>query len=297
MKIEVKCDNCGVNFLKEKSTISNNVFCCVKCKNIYFTGKPNEKISKALKGKFLGEKNPNFGNKWTDEKKKHFSDKIKSKVDDIFRENCSKGMRGKKVSDETKEKSKKTKLERYGTLRSMTGHTEETKLLIGKKSKEKFTLEYKKKQYNIMVERGVWIPKEEKKPYIYYRELSNWNYNVLNYPIDGIDKFKILGYYNRNNKNGVVRDHMFSRRSGFEQQVFPEILRHPSNCKLITHKENISKQQNKKIKSDSITLDELFNRIENFNFDYDEQIICIEKIKKYKNGERYEKYDYIEKFA
>ena len=90
---------------------------------------------------------------------------------------------------------------------------------------------------------------------------------------------------------------MFSRRSGFNLLIFPEILRHPSNCKLIKHGANISKQQNKKIKSDSINIDELFNRIINYSIEYPEQSICLEKIKKYINGERYERNEYIQRYT
>nr|DAJ27916.1 MAG TPA: GIY-YIG nuclease superfamily protein [Caudoviricetes sp.] len=38
-----------------------------------------DRISKTLKGRYLGEKNPNFGNKWTEDQKKLQSDKMKGR--------------------------------------------------------------------------------------------------------------------------------------------------------------------------------------------------------------------------
>lgn len=47
-----------------------------------------------------------------------------------------------------------------------------------------------------------------------------------------------IWHYNKN-KNGLVRDHKYSRGSGYKNSVFPEILRHPSNCHLISHSRNV----------------------------------------------------------
>ena len=38
-----------------------------------------------------------------------------------------------------------------------------------------------------------------------------------------------------------VRDHIFGRKNGFVLGVFPEIIRHPANCQIITHSDNIKK--------------------------------------------------------
>ena len=86
---------------------------------------------------------------------------------------------------------------------------------------------------------------------------------------------------------------MFGRKSGFDKKVFPEILRHPGNCQLITHSNNI-----KKSKSNNdcvITLENLFERILLWG-DYEEQELCLSLIEKYKNGERYKKENYIETY-
>jgi len=91
-----------------------------------------------------------------------------------------------------------------------------------------------------------------------------FKFNVYQYP----DQFNIqlieqYGWYsasNRgNNLNGVSRDHMFSVKEGFRKGIPSEIISHPANCRLLLHTEN----NTKKTKC-SITINDLYNRIENF---------------------------------
>jgi hypothetical protein len=203
-------------------------------------------------------------------------------------------MKGRSVSEETKKKRKETLLERYGSSGNNFSHSEESKKIIGEKSREKFTEEFKGKFYQTMVERGIWTAKEDLDPYKFYREISNWNCNVLNFGIVGVEKIKEFGFYNgKTNKNGLVRDHRFSRKSGFDLGVFPEILRHPVNCELISHGDNIRKRQSKSINADSISVEDLFGLIKNFEGEYQEHDLCLERIKDYDDGKRYKRSSYI----
>lgn len=59
-----------------------------------------------------------------------------------------------------------------------------------------------------------------------------------------------------NNLIGVSRDHMYSISKGFEDNIDPEIISHPANCKLLKHTDN-----NLKNGSCSITLEKLFEKI------------------------------------
>jgi hypothetical protein len=282
--MKVNCSNCGKEIEKSPCFVkrSKNLYCNHECRISH--------MGEILKG----ENNPNFGKKWNPERKRKQSEIIKSKVDDEYRSNASKGMRGKKVSEEVKEKRKKTRLEKYGKYNPGFKMSEDTKKIIGEKSKEKFTTEFKKKQYDKMVEMGYWFKKEDLDPYYFYRELSNWKCNVLDYNMQDIEKVNKIGFYNgKTNKKGLVRDHKFSRKSGFEMLVFPEIIRHPINCEFISHGENIRKKQSKEINDDSIDLDQLFNMIELFDSAYPEQIICLDKIKEYRSGKRYDPNSYI----
>jgi hypothetical protein len=287
MAILVNCSNCGAEIYKSACFIkrSKNLFCGNECRVKY------------MKGKGTGEDNPNFGKKWDDERKKTQSEIIKSKVDDEYRLNCAKGMKGKEVKAETKEQRKKTMMEKYGKISSIkgVGHSIESKEKIGQKSRDKFTPEFKKKHYQTMVERGIWIEKLSKNPYHFYRDLSNWKCNVISFHVIGFEKAIELGFYNhKTNKEGLVRDHRYSRMSGFSELVFPEILRHPFNCEFVTLGDNTSKHYSKSINSNSITLNELFEGIKKYTQEYDEQQLCLEKIKQYEEGLRYEPNNYIE---
>lgn len=286
MGILVNCSNPSCKKEIEKSPChlkrSKNLFCGSPCR-IEF-----------MKGRGTGKDNPNYGKKWGEERRERQSEIIKSKVDEKYREDCAKGMKGRSVEEETKTKRKKTLLERYGRDYNIPNHSEESKKRIGEKSSQKFTPEFQKKFYLTMVERGYWIAKENLDPYKFYREISNWDYNVLNYNVKGQELVKDLGFYNgKTNKNGLVRDHRFSRGSGFDLGVFPEILKHPVNCEFIKHGDNIRKRQSKSINSDSLSLEDLFQLIQNYEKDYPDQDICISKINSYISGERYEAGSYI----
>ena len=281
----LNCDFCKQDYLKytpPSFKIKKNNFCSIKCKSL------------GMKGKFTGIDNPNFGNYWTEEQRNNQSDKIKSLVDDQYRLNSAKAMKGKTIDDDTKNKRKSTILERYGNFLSIH-HTDETKKLIGEKSKLKFTEEYKANHYEVMVNLGNWISREDKEPYHFYKMISNWNYNVFEYNVLGQDLYETFGYFNRKNKDGVVRDHRFSRYSGFKLNVFPEILQHPFNCEMLKHSENIKKHHSKTINSDSITLNELFDGILNYDKLYKNQDICVALIQSYKDGERYNIINYLNK--
>ena len=150
-------------------------------------------------------------------------------------------------------------------------HTEETKIRISKSLKErnkkiKVIKNFYCKSCNINVI-------ESKKKicdrcridyYKYYRPNSEFDFNIYDYE----DKFDFslvekYGWYSPSNKgnnlNGVSRDHMFSVKDGFDNNVDVNIIKHPANCKLMMHKEN-----NKKNCNSTITLEELLCRIKNW---------------------------------
>lgn len=98
-----------------------------------------------------------------------------------------------------------------------------------------------------------------------YKAETNFKFSLSDYP-DEFD-FTLIekyGWYSpsnkKNNLGGVSRDHMLSVKEGFELGIDPKLLSHPANCKLMIHNDNVSKN-----KKSSITLEELLERIENFN--------------------------------
>jgi hypothetical protein len=101
-----------------------------------------------------------------------------------------------------------------------------------------------------------------------YRRLARFDFNMSDYPEEfNFDLIRKYGWYSsskRNkNLNGVSRDHMFSVKQGFEQGVDPNIISHPANCKLLRHNDNLRKSV-----SCSISLNELYSRIEDWDSKY-----------------------------
>lgn len=165
-------------------------------------------------------------------------------------------------------------------------HSEKSKKEIGKKSKTKFTEEYLIRIRKTYEERGLWIPKDKIKPYLLYCREANWKERMIDYmPKSEIELLKKVGIFSAKNSKGIVRDHKYSRYSGFNNAISPLILRHPANCQLITHSDNLKKANSKHRyrDGDSITLKQLFNKIKVYSKQWSEQEKCLEYIKKYEN--------------
>jgi predicted nucleic acid-binding Zn ribbon protein len=101
----------------------------------------------------------------------------------------------------------------------------------------------------------------------YHRECQ-FNFSLNDYPNEfDFELISKYGWYqakNRgNNLNGISRDHMISVKYGYENNINPNIIKHPANCKIMRHNENSSK-----CKKCSITLDDLLNRINIWNEKY-----------------------------
>lgn len=274
-----KCSQCGKLFFRFPSTVRNEnaVFCCKKCHNEY------------MKTSMLGENNPNYKHNWDDDLRKKVSYIVKQRYlkNPELKKLCAfnKGKKLLKTSEKLKEYYKTHSSHNKGRTLSL-----ESRIKIGEKSKQKFTDDYKEKMRKRYEELGYWIPLKNKKDIeIYYKE-SNWKQNMFNL-IDDEKQLKLLKEYRvfnaTKNPNGVVRDHMYSRRSGFENGVFPEILRHPCNCQILTSRDNLMKKRQRYIDGDHLTLDELFARIINYKKKWYEQDLVIKLIEDYKNGKRW----------
>jgi hypothetical protein len=155
---------------------------------------------------------------------------------------------------------------------------------IGIASKNKFTKDYLNKVRKTYEKLGLWIPLDQIKPYELYCRKSNWIERMIDYVSEQeLVLLKNYGMFSSKNSKGVVRDHRYSRYSGFKNNVDPIILRHPANCEIILHKDNLSKAKkgHRYEDSDSITLKELFNKIINYQKQWKEQEKCIQLIKEY----------------
>lgn len=98
-----------------------------------------------------------------------------------------------------------------------------------------------------------------------YRQLCEFKFSLNDYP----DKFdfeliKKYGWYSASNRggniNGVSRDHIYSIKDGFINNVDHKIMSHPANCKLVLHRDNQKKKNNS-----NITLNELNEKIKHWD--------------------------------
>lgn len=232
-----------------------------------------------------GSNNPNYGKIWTEEQKNKQSKIIKSKVDDVYRKKAGSANKGVKFS---KERIESMHSHREASSYSRP-HSVEAKKLIGEKSKEKFTEEYKQKHRQKCIELGYWVSDEDKDDYEIYVEHSEWVKPMW----DLADKtlLETVGIFNsKTNRNGLVRDHMLSRKYGFDNGIFPEIIRHPANCQIITHSENSSKRE-----KSCLTFVELCDIIEKYEDMWEEQELVLSLINKWRLGERFSANDYRRK--
>lgn len=271
MKQEFVCKNCNKAFKRYISAIRNleRVFCSRSCAS-------------------SGSHNPSFGSTWSLEKRERQSKIIKSKVDEAYRWKTGSANRGKKFSPERIQK-----MHGHRTFESYSRtQTDEARKKIGKASKDKFTPEYKEKIRQHFEKTGYWIPLIQISEIKLYFKYANWIDKMYDFVSDPNQLFLLKEHkvFNcRTNKKGVVRDHMFSRRSGYHLKVFPQILRHPANLQILTHSNNIKKRKDQYVDLDIINLTELFERIKTYEKEWKEQLLCIQLIERYENGERWTK--------
>ena len=265
--IIIRCSNCSIEYPKYKKQIKNNNYCSRKCKDIH------------QKELFSGSNNPNFGNAWNDEQKKNQSKISKQRFEsEEMRYKAGSANRGKKFS-----KDLIHSMHNHRTSESYSHqHTDDTKVIIGLKSKEKWTQEYKVAHRLNMETLGYWIPLKDKSPYKVYYENANWITSLTEYFNDyELEQLKIFGIFNKNNTAGWVRDHILPRNVGYEFNIPYQLLRHPANLQFISHSSNISKgfSDRKLIVESKIELiDKLYQKIKSFDKTWIEHQYCLRLI-------------------
>lgn len=169
-------------------------------------------------------------------------------------------------------------------------HTTETKLLIGNASKDRFTEKYQKNFRTKMELLGKWLPISQMSDYRVYYHLCEWQQRMFDIVVLGVELLQEFGVLNsRTNPLGVVRDHRLSRMDGLVLGVYPAILRHPCNCEVIQHKENV-----KKGSSSSIDINTLVVEIRAYQKYWFEQDKCLALISKYEKGTKFNISEYKE---
>jgi hypothetical protein len=78
--------------------------------------------------------------------------------------------------------------------------------------------------------------------YHYYCTLAEFNLKPKDLPkIKNYQLFLQRGIWSLENRAGVVRDHIFSKKDGWIAGIDPQIISHPANCQFLTLSENSRK--------------------------------------------------------
>ena len=280
---EVICKQCNITFKKRIGGIkeSKRHYCSKECrisdKDSYkseWTPERREQWSKMNRG----ENNGNYGKKWSAEQRTTFSETKRLQ----FQENpelayeCGKSNRGIKFDAE-----RIAAMHRNRDSNSYSHpHNIESRKLIGAKSKEKWTDDYKAKHRKKMEDTGHWIPLKDVSPYKLYFKNANWVENMIEYfnPTE-IEHFKLYGLFSsKHNPKGYVRDHIVPRKMGYEFGIPEYIMRHPENLQFISHRDNIIKgfSDRKLTGPDKVAIiDALLLKIINYDKLWKEQDQCL----------------------
>lgn len=281
---DVNCENCGKLFTKRINPNTKRHYCSWECrtldKNSYISEWTEERRAEYSK-KFKGENNPNFGKRWTQEQKEAASTlkKQQFKENPEYRYKIGASNRGVKFS-----KDRIKRMHQHRTFESYRHYpSEEVRKVIGQKSKEKWTPEFKEKHRKTMEDLGHWVPKSQITPYrLYYKE-SNWIERMVDYfNNQSLENLKLYGIFSKTNSKGFVRDHVVPRKIGFEFNMPPYIMRHPANLQFISHAENVTKGfLDRRLTSEEkeYIIKSLLERILTFKKSWKEQDICINFIK------------------
>lgn len=117
---------------------------------------------------------------------------------------------------------------------------------------------------NSLIESGKMLPLEEQDGYKIYFSAAGFKHGFQFTNLTS-DKEKHLleenGVYNKTNTNGCVRDHLLSRRYGFENNIPTWIIGHPANCEIVLHSENVRRSNSN---DNQITFEELMKRIKKY---------------------------------
>ncbi len=281
---EMQCQHCQKFFSKRVFPETKRHYCSKTCrmsdKNSYKSEWTDERRT-AQSERNKGENNPNYGNKWTDKqrqigselKKKQFAESAE------YRYKAGASNRGKKfTADRIRAMHANRSSDSY-----VHPHSEETKKIIGQKSKEKWTDDFKKQHRSTMERLGHWVPLSEQNPYKQYYKEANWSGSMIEFFDEAdLSNLKLHGIFSRINSKGFVRDHIVPRKVGYEFSLPPFILRHPANLQFISHAKNVKKgfadHRLTKNQKEAI-IDILLNNIANFSKEWSEQEVCTNFIK------------------
>jgi len=101
-----------------------------------------------------------------------------------------------------------------------------------------------------------------------YRLSCKFSFNLYDFPEEfNFSLIETYGWYKATNRggngSGISRDHKISVDYGWKNHIDPSIIRHPANCELMLHSENLKKNA-----TCSISLEELMKLIKEWDYKY-----------------------------
>jgi len=294
-KIEIECDHCHELFDRCPSLIGKLNFCCKSHYHLYHKGDCKKEVICLYCGKIFKEYKTysnrrqfccqEHRDKWTLENTKDFKCLY---CEEIFHRALLRNQNLKFCCNDHRELWKND-----NGLKKIKIQCRNCDKVLSISEKYVCADNFcdKECQRSYMEKMGIWIPSEDKTDWEIYNDKSNWIQSM--YEFLSINEKTLLseqGMFNSiNNKNGLVRDHIVSRRIGYKYKIFVELIRHPVNCRLITSCENISRHFYPTLPEYDRSYHNLFDKIHKWNGSWIEHDKCIELIDKYNRGERWER--------
>jgi hypothetical protein len=136
-----------------------------------------------------------------------------------------------------------------------------------KKSNENRTKESRMKQRETLLKTN-GLTDDYRVNYESYRILCRFVFmKDIYHLIDGYELYLKYGFWDTKTPDiqGATLDHIFSVKNGFDNFIHPSIIGHPANCQFLMNVDNSRKQA-----ESHITLDELKNRIIQWNEKYND---------------------------
>ncbi len=235
LKSVPKCKQCEVNDI----TTHKSVFCCSKCQKKYFDINETDenklrRVTKAAQSRDY--KSIHIKGNITKRENPEIMEKYREKLNITLSSICENGL--------TIAQNRGVTFSKNATPEFLKARTNKIKLA--------------------KIANGTIKPIEDRDAFEVYCSEASFKHGFKT----KCEKQKALlnkyGVFNtRDNKNttGCVRDHLLSRRYGFDNNIDPEIISHPANCEIVLNSENIRRARTN---DNIITLEELLERIENW---------------------------------
>ena len=265
-----KCKQCGTNSI----STSEAIFCSGKCQKKHFDlnedpEKKAERIKKAVSSRNYDEI-ISKGNKTKKEDPNH-SINYKINLDNSLSKICDNGLtvaqnRGITFSKNATPEFLKERADNSAFSRKLNGNNSSLNYWSSMSEEEKIRESNKrsKKGIETKIENGTIQPIEDRDAYDVYCQAASFKHGFKTNCEKQKALLKEYGVFNaRNNKNtnGCGRDHLLSRRYGFDNNIATWIISHPANCEIVLNSENIRRANTN---DNLITLEELLERIGNW---------------------------------